>query len=53
MDRFMAGQWDIIAKDNGEIFKNITHFFISISLFFWGSIKRIPIFYFFSRLRSY
>ncbi len=41
IDRGMAGRWDIIAKANGKIFKNIAIYLIPLSLFFFtGSIKR-------------
>jgi len=41
IDRVIAGRWDIIAKNNGKLFKNIAIYLIPLSLlFFIGSIKR-------------
>jgi len=51
IDRVIAGRWDIIAKTNGKLFKNIAINLIPISLlFFTGSIKRrLVLFFIFSQ----
>lgn len=51
LDRSIAGRWDIEAKDNGKIFKNIAIYLIPLFLFFFkGSIKRkIVLFFIFSQ----
>jgi len=51
IDRVVAGRWDIIAKSNGKIFKNIAIYLIPLSLlFFTGSIKRrLVLFFVFSQ----
>ncbi|WP_273566408.1 hypothetical protein [Maribacter halichondriae] len=56
LDRSIAGRWDIEAKDNGKIFKNIAIYLIPLFLFlFKGSIKKKAcfVFYFFSRIRTH
>lgn len=51
LDRSIAGRWDIEAKDNGKIFKNIAIYLIPLFLFlFKGSIKRkLVLFFVFSQ----
>jgi len=51
LDRSIAGRWDIKAKDNGKIFKNIAVYLIPLFLFlFKGSIKRkLVLFFVFSQ----
>lgn len=51
LDKVIAGNWNIEAKDNGKIFKNITIYLIPLSLFFFrGSIKRrLALFFVFSQ----
>jgi len=51
IDRVVAGRWDIIAKSNGKIFKNIAIYLIPLSLFFFtGNIKRrLALFFIFSQ----
>jgi len=51
IDRVIAGRWDIVAKDNGKLFKNIAIYLIPLSLlFFTGSIKRrLALFFIFSQ----
>lgn len=51
LDRSIAGRWDVDAKDNGKIFKNIAVYLIPLFLFlFRGSIKRkLVLFFVFSQ----
>jgi len=50
-DRVIAGRWDLQAKSNGKILKNIAIYVIPISLlFFAGGIKRrLVLFFIFSQ----
>ncbi|MFD2565239.1 phosphatase PAP2 family protein [Aquimarina rubra] len=51
LDRGITGRWDIQAKDNGKVFKNIATYLIPFSLFlFAGSLKRrLVLFFIFSQ----
>lgn len=51
LDRGVAGRWDIEAKDNGKIFKNIAVYLIPFLLFlFRGSVKqKLILFFIFSQ----
>lgn len=47
IDRAMAGQWDMVAKDRGKTIKNVATYLIPLSLlFFAGSIKRRLVLFF-------
>jgi len=51
LDRAIAGNWDVKAKDNGKILKNTAIYLIPISLFlFIGPLKRrLALFFVFSQ----